>query len=342
MQFQTPDAFWLLLLLPALASLVWWSVRRKRKKAAALGDPELIERLSLGVSPLKERVKLLLLAASVFFLVLAIARPQWGRGEQEVFARGVDVFLVLDTSFSMDAPDVAPSRMERARYVASQLMDRLQGNRLGLVVFSGTAFVQCPLTLDYGAARIFLDTVTTGIVPEPGTDIVRAIEAAKQGFVARDSQYKVVVLLTDGEQQTGDVIAVAEEARDEGIVIHAVGVGTPGGEPIPILDEQGEVTDYVRDDEGQPVLSRLDEQTLTELAVTTGGKYFRVSGRDEEIGSLATLIMSMEGEELESQLLTRYQERYYWPLALSLVLLVVDTLLGRERRQSRQSEEATV
>ena len=333
MQFATPDAFYLWLLLPALAWFLVWTNKRRRQAVEKLGDVALLDRLSLRVSATRDRVKPALVGAALFFLVLALARPQWGRGEQEVFARGVDVFLVLDTSFSMDATDVAPSRMERARYIASQLMSRLQGNRLGLVVFSGTSFVQCPLTLDYGAARIFLDTVATGIVSEPGTNIVQAIEAAKRGFVSRNFIHRVIVLLTDGEQQSGDVLAVAEEARQDGIVIHAVGVGTPGGEPIPVLNERGEVSDYVRDAEGQPVLSRLDEKTLSELALRTGGDYFRVSERDEEIEGITALVMGMEGEDLESQLFTRYRERYYWALAIAIAFLLADTLLPRERRE---------
>ncbi len=333
MQFATPDAFYLWLLLPALAWFLVWSRKRRRKAIEKLGELALLDRLSLRVSATRDRVKPALVGAAVFFLVLALARPQWGQGEQEVFARGVDVFLVLDTSFSMDATDVAPSRMERARYIASQLMDRLQGNRLGLVVFSGTSFVQCPLTLDYGAARIFLDIVATGIVPEPGTNIVQAIEAAKRGFVSRNATHRVIVLLTDGEQQSGDVLAVAEEARQDGIVIHAVGVGTPGGEPIPVRNERGEVSDYVRDAEGQPVLSRLDEKTLSELALVTGGEYFRVSEKDEEIEGIASLVMGMEGADLESQLFTRYRERYYWPLALALAFLLADTLVARAQRE---------
>ncbi len=333
MQFATPDAFYLWLLLPALAWFLAWTKKRRRQAVEKLGDLALLDRLSLRVSAVRERVKPALVGAALFFLVLALARPQWGRGEQEVFARGVDVFLVLDTSFSMDATDVAPSRMERARYIASQLMGRLQGNRLGLVVFSGTAFVQCPLTLDFAAARIFLDTVATGIVSEPGTNIVQAIEAAKRGFVSRKSTHRVIVLLTDGEQQSGDVLAVAEEARQDGIVIHTVGVGTPGGEPIPVLNERGEVSDYVRDAEGQPVLSRLDEKTLSELALATGGEYFRVSERDEEIEGITSLVMAMEGEDLESQLFTRYRERYYWALAIAIAFLLADTLLARERRE---------
>jgi Ca-activated chloride channel family protein len=337
MQFATPDALYGLLLIPALVLFLVWAGRRKGKAAERLAQPTLLERLSLGVSLRRDRWKATLLLVGVFFVVLALARPQWGQGTDEVMARGVDVFLVLDTSFSMDAPDVAPSRMERARYIASALIDRLQGNRIGLIVFSGTAFVQCPLTLDYGAAKIFLDTVGTGVVPEPGTDILQALEAASRGFVARDSKFKVVVLLTDGEETEGSALGVAEKAREEGIVIHTVGVGTPGGEPIPVRNESGEVTDYIRDDSGQPVLSRLGEETLSRIALETGGKYFRITDQDQEIEEIAGLVAGMEGEELESQLFRRFQERYYWPLSLALLFLLAEALVPRERRARETS-----
>jgi len=332
MQFAAPEAFYGLLLIPALASFFLWSGRRTWRAAERLGEPTLIERLSLGVSRSRDRWKAALLLAGVFFLVLALARPQWGQGTDEVVARGVDVFLVLDTSFSMDATDVAPSRMERARYIASALIERLQGNRIGLIVFSGSAFVQCPLTLDYGASKIFLDTVGTGVVPEPGTDILQALEAASRGFVARDSKFKVVVLLTDGEETEGSALGVAEKAREEGIVIHTVGVGTPGGEPIPVRNENGDVTDYIRDESGQPVLSRLGEETLSKIALQTGGKYFRISEQDQEIDEIAGLVAGMEGEELESQLFRRFQERFYWPLGFALLFLLAEALVPRERR----------
>ena len=332
MQFATPEAFYWLLLLPALVFFLVWSGRRRGRVAERLAEPTLIERLSLGVSRSRDRWKASLLLVGVFFLVLAIARPQWGQGTDEVVARGVDVFLVLDTSFSMDATDVAPSRMERARYIASALIERLQGNRIGLIVFSGTAFVQCPLTLDYGASKIFLDTVGTGVVPEPGTDILQALEAASRGFVARDSKFRVVVLLTDGEETEGSALGVAEKAREEGIVIHTVGVGTPGGEPIPVRNENGDVTDYIRDESGQPVLSRLGEETLSKIALQTGGKYFRISEQDQEIDEIAGLVAGMEGEELESQLFRRFQERFYWPLGFALLFLLAEALVPRERR----------
>jgi len=337
MQFATPEAFYWLLLLPALVFFLVWSGRRRGRAAEQLAEATLIERLSLGVSRARDRWKASLLLVGVFFLVLAIARPQWGQRTDEVVAHGVDVFLVLDTSFSMDAADVAPSRMERARYVASALIERLQGNRIGLIVFAGSAFVQCPLTLDYGAAKIFLDTVGTGVVPEPGTDILQALEAASRGFVARDSKFRVVVLLTDGEETEGSALGVADKAREEGIVIHTVGVGTPGGEPIPMRNESGEVTDYIRDESGQPVLSRLAEETLSKIALETGGKYFRISEQDQEIEEIAGLIAGMEGEELESQLFRRFQERFYWPLGFALLFLLAEALVPRERRTREAS-----
>jgi Ca-activated chloride channel family protein len=150
--------------------------------------------------------------------------------------------------------------------------------------------------------------------------------------VARDSKFKVVVLLTDGEETEGSVLGVAKKAREEGIVIHTVGVGTPGGEPIPVRNENGDVTDYIRDESGQPVLSRLGEETLSKIALQTGGKYFRISEQDQEIDEIAGLVAGMEGEELESQLFRRFQERFYWPLGFALLFLLAEALVPRERR----------
>jgi Ca-activated chloride channel family protein len=335
MQFANPTSFYLLLLIPALTVFFIWRGRRKRKTAARLGDMALIDKLSSSVSPARDRVKSTLLLASLFFFVLAVARPQWGQKTEEVVRSGVDVFVVFDTSFSMDATDVVPSRLEKARHIASEVIDQLQGNRIGLIVFAGGAFVQCPLTLDYGAARIFLDAISTGVVPEPGSNIARAIEAARRGFVSKESKFKVIVLLTDGEQHEGDPADAAQEAGEEGIVIHAVGVGTPGGDPIPVHDEDGQVVDYKRDENGQPVLSRLDEDTLGRIALTTGGKYFRASGRESEVEEIAELVAGMESKELASKLFTRYEERYYWPLSVAILLLVAETVIPRRRRRKK-------
>ncbi len=336
MQFADTSSFYLLALLPALVAFFIWRGRRKRKTAARLGDMELIDKLSASVSPVQDRVKSALLLVSFFFFILALARPQWGQKTEEVIRSGVDVFMVLDTSFSMDATDVVPSRLEKARHIASELMDGLQGNRIGLIVFAGGAFVQCPLTLDYGAARIFLDAVSTGVVSEPGSNIARALEAARRGFVAKESKFKVIILLTDGEQHEGDPVSSAEQAREEGIVIHAVGVGTPGGDPIPVHDERGAVVDYKRDESGQPVLSRLDEDTLGRIALTTGGKYFRATDRESEVEEIAELVAGMEGKELTSKMFTQYEERFYWPLGIAILFLIAETVIPRRRRKKKE------
>jgi Ca-activated chloride channel family protein len=332
MQFAAPSALYLLLLVPALGLFFLWSGRRRKRRAARFGDLPLVERLAASASPLGDRLKSGLRLGAVFFLALALARPQWGQKTEEVARRGVDVFIALDTSLSMDATDVAPSRLDKARHLALGIMERLSGNRIGLIVFAGSAFVQCPLTLDYGAAKIYLEAVSTGIVPDAGTNLASALEAARRGFVARESKFKVVVLLTDGEQHEGDPQGAAAKAREEGIVVQAVGVGTPGGEPIPVRDGRGQVIDYKKDPAGQPVLSRLDEETLSRIALATGGKYFRASDRESEVEEIARLIGGMETKELTAKLFTRYEERFYWPLAFAVALLVAESLVPRRRR----------
>ena len=337
MQFANLSALHLLWLVPALGALFVWSGRRKRRAIAVFGDAGLVSKLSQAVSPVLDRLKGGLALAGIFFLVLAIARPQWGEKTEEVVRSGVDIFIALDTSLSMAATDVVPSRMEKARHLTAALTERLQGNRVGLIVFAGAAFVQCPLTLDDGAVRIFLDAVGTGVVPEAGTNVASAIDAARRGFVSKESKYKVVILLTDGEQHEGDPADMARKAQEEGVVIHAVGVGTAAGDPIPIRNSKGEITDYKRDAAGQPVLSRLDEESLGRVALATGGKYFRATDRESEIDEIDELIASMESKELKSQLFTRYEERFYWPLGFAIVFLIADTAIPRGRRRKEES-----
>jgi Ca-activated chloride channel family protein len=337
MQFANLSALYFLWLVPFLGALFLWAARSKRRAVAAFGDRGLMAKLSQAVSPMRDRLKSGLVLGGVFFLVLALARPQWGERTEEVVRTGVDVFIALDTSLSMDATDIAPSRLEKARHIAASLIDRLQGNRVGLIVFAGSAFVQCPLTLDDGAARIFLDSVSTGAVAETGTNLASAIDAARRGFVSKESKYKVVVLLTDGEQHEGDPMEVAEQARQEGVVIHTIGVGTAAGDPIPIRDARGEITDYKRDEAGQPVLSRLDEDSLSRIALATGGEYYRASDEESEVEKIADLVASMEGKELSAQLFTRYEERYYWPLGFAVAFLIAESAIPRGRRRRKEA-----
>ena len=333
MRFGTPSALFLLLLVPLGAALMFGAARRGRTLLQRFGAraPALVE----GESSRRRRFRDFLLLGAVCLLATAAARPQWGRQEQEVTLVGVDIVLAIDTSFSMDARDVAPSRMERARYIAGELLDRMVGNRVGIVAFSGTAFTQCPLTHDLGAVRTLLSGIATGAVESPGTNLAAMIAEATRAFERQESRRRVVVLLTDGQQDdlrvTG-IARVAQTANEHDIVVLPVGVGTPGGATIPAASDSGPT--LMRDAAGSPIVSRLDRAALSELAALTGGAFFEVSADDREIDGLMARIAGIEGGELGARMSRRYRERFWIPAALAIcaIAAAVGFAPGRRRQ----------
>ena len=335
MRFGEPSALVLLGLAPLGAALLFFAARRGRVLLGRFGSraPLLIERESRT----RRRFRDLLLALSLLLLAAAAARPQWGREEREVTLTGVDVLFAVDTSFSMDARDVAPSRMERASYVAGALLEGLAGNRAGIVAFSGAAFTQCPLTHDLGAVRTLLAGIATGAVESPGTDLASMVGEAERAFERQESRHRVVVLLTDGQQddlRVTPVAALAERANAAGIVILAVGVGTSGGATIPVPTEEGPT--LMRDGGGAPIVSRLDAGTLSELATLTGGAYFEVSPDDREIAALLARIGGMEGGELGDRMARRYRERFWIPAGAAVFALAARGLIAPGARRRRR------
>jgi Ca-activated chloride channel family protein len=253
--------------------------------------------------------------------------------------KGLDLVIALDTSYSMNAEDVAPSRLEKAKREIRSLIARLKGDRVGLVAFAGTAVLYCPLTLDYGAANLFLDLLDTGVIPEPGTALAPAIETATSAFSATERKYKVLVLFTDGEDLQGDLPAAVEKARDGGVIIYTVGIGTPEGKPIPVRDEKGDIVEYRKDSGGQIVVSRLDERSLAQIAVSAGGRYFRASASENELDAIYDEISKQEKKELESRLFQNFEDRYQYPLALAIAFLVAELWMSERRiRRSRNAE----
>ena len=327
MRFAEPLALALAVLVPAAGLLLWFAARRTRAALTRFGARagRLLERDRRGRRRLGD---LLLLAAAVLF-VAAAARPQWGREEREITLVGVDVLFALDTSFSMDARDVAPSRMERARYIASSVLDRIPGNRAGIVAFAGSAFTQCPLTHDLAAVRTLLAGVATGAVENPGTNLAAMIVEAERAFERQESRHRVVVLLTDGRQDDLRVTPVAEvaaRAEAAGIVVLAVGVGTEGGATIPVPAESGPT--LMRDAAGAPIVNRLDAGALSELAARTGGAFFPVSPDDREVAAMTERITGMEGGELGDEVSRRYRERFYLPAGAGFALLFAHALVA--------------
>ena len=271
------------------------------------------------------RLALLLLGAAG--VVVALARPQWGIVREKVEREGVDVVLVLDTSGSMATADVAPSRFFLARQALLQLIARLEGDRFALVAFEGEAYPLVPLTLDADALGLFLETVEPGIVPAPGTSLGVGLAKGLEAFVDQERRNKVMVLVSDGEDLEGEVEAAVRRAKEAGVVVHAVGVGTEGGQPVPDVDAEGRVTGYKRDESGGAVVSRLNLATLDAIARGTGGKAFRITPADTSLSGLASAIEGMEQKAMAREYSYRRKERFQVPLAFGLACLALGLLL---------------
>lgn len=291
----------------------------------------LIEKLSLSFSPKKQRRKVDLMLLGVFFLLFSLARPQLGTKLTLMKREGVDIIIAMDVSLSMLAEDIKPNRLEKAKQEINGLISRMRGDRVGLVAFAGVAFVQCPLTLDYSAAKMFLDIIDVNLIPQPGTAIGDAIRTSIRAFNQKERKYKVLILLTDGEDHDSDPLGAAEEASKEGIKIYTIGIGSVQGEPIPIKDNRGQVTGFKKDKEGSVIVSRLDEVTLQKIALTTGGKYYHATSGEMELDKIYDEISKMEKKELEGKLLTQYEDRYQYFLLISVILLTVEFLLSDRR-----------
>jgi Ca-activated chloride channel homolog len=337
MRFAAPEYLWWLSALPVLIGLFVLSFRRRRLALEAFGDLRLVRRLSTSASLERRIIKASLVVLAALFIILALARPQWGAKLETVTRRGVDVIVAVDTSLSMLAEDVKPNRMAQARAAVASFLDLLRGDRVGLVAFAGTSYVACPLTLDYTAARMFVDVLDVDLIPVQGTAIADAIRQAIATFRPGERRYKVLVLITDGEDHEGNVEAAASAAAAEGITIYTVGVGSPGGEPIPLRNARGDFIGYKEDRDHRKVTSRLGESDLEAVALATGGKYFRSTPEGLELHRVYEEISRMDQRTLSGRTLNAYEERYQLPLGAGIVLLLIEAALGERRRGGRLS-----
>ncbi len=329
----------LLLLIPLFIFFRW--VWRKRLQALQqLGNIELLERLSSHVSRKKQRAKLALIFFAVALLIVTLARPQWGTKETRLVRKGRDIVIALDTSASMLAEDIKPNRMAKAKHELTSLIDRLQGDRVGIVIFAGEAFVQCPLTPDYAAAKMFLSEVQVGSVPVPGTALDKAIDLARKTFVETERQYKVLILLTDGEETVGDTVEAAKQAAKAGIQIYPIGIGSVSGVPIPIRDDQGNLVEWKKQKNGELVQTRLDEGILLKIATETGGKFYHASAEEFELDRVYEDIERTRAEKEQQSFLTvQYEDRYQWVLLPAFILLLIESILS-DRKKTVQKARA--
>jgi Ca-activated chloride channel family protein len=331
-RFGLDTALYLYLLVPVLLLALWVALRAKRRAMDRFGDSRLLQQLAHGVSRRAQAAKVVLLLATVILLVTALARPQFGTRVETVRREGMDIVVALDLSNSMLAEDITPNRLERAKLAVSQLIDRLEGDRIGLVAFAGEAFVQCPLTVDYAAAKLFLNAMEPDLIPVQGTDLGAALSVALDAFGQESSQYRVLVVITDGEDHEGQIDEATDRAAELGVRAFTVGFGSTEGVPIPEFDSSGRRTGFKRDANGNVITTSLDEATLIQIADRTGGAYYRASARGSELRALADEITSMTGREIEAQQVTQFEEQYQIFLGAALLLLFVEVVVPERRR----------
>ena len=330
-RFGEPQLLYLLVLLPPLLAFLFWVIRRKRHGIQVLVGPHMASRLTGNSSSRRQWTKGLLVVAALGLLLGGLARPQFGTRLETVEREGQDLVVVLDLSASMLARDIQPNRLEKAKHALGTLIGLLEGDRIGIVGFAGEAFVQCPLTLDYGAARTLLASMGPESIPVPGTALDEALRKGLELFPAEEEKHKVMVLITDGEDHLGQPLEVAREAAAQGVVIHAVGIGSMQGTPIPVFDSEGRAEGFKRDGSGQVVMTRLDESTLRELAEETGGAYRRATPGESELEGIYGEVAAMEKKQIASIQVAQYEERFQIPVLLGLMLLLADLLLAERR-----------
>jgi Ca-activated chloride channel homolog len=330
--FSEPAWFLALAIIPIVASLYIWSQRRSDTLLSKVVAPRLRTQLAGAASKGRRNFKLLLILTVFGLVTVALARPQWGFVQREVKQRGRDVILAIDTSRSMLATDVAPSRLARAKLIAQDLLRSVRGDRIGLVAFAGSAFLQAPLTLDYNAVLASLDELDTTVIPKGGSNIAEAIRTAEQAFGKGEGQTRALVILTDGEELDADGVSAAKRGGALGVRIFTVGIGSREGSLIPLRTEGGG-TDFVRDTSGKPVQSRLDEKRLREIA-EAGGGFYEPLGPDAAREIFEKGILKLD--EAETGIMTSRQpiERYQWPVSLAVALLVLWLILGDRKRPS--------
>ena len=326
--FRFANEIWLyaLLLVPALLLLYWFNARWRKKVLKQLGDANILENLIPTFSKILPRWKRFLFALGLAFLLVGMANPQIGTKYEEVKREGFELMICLDVSNSMLAEDLTPNRLERAKQAISRLIDRLKNDKIGVIVFAGDAYIQLPMTVDHSAAKLFLRSIDTDIVPTQGTAIGKAIELATTSFSANTKANKSIIVITDGENHEDDAIELAASAVEQGIKVHTIGIGSVDGTPIPVY-KRGQMLGYRKDREGNTVVTKLNETMLQQIAASGEGTYVRANNSRTGLNALMDELEGMEREEFGSKMFTSYEDRFQYFVAVALLLLIIEVLL---------------
>ena len=329
-RFENIDLLWALLATPVFTIIFWMVGRWKSKAIALFGESDLVKILMPEVSHGKPILKLILFSLAFALLVIGLANPQIGTKLEEVKREGVDLMICLDVSNSMKAEDLSPNRLERAKRSISQLIDQLHNDRIGIIVFGGQAYTQLPITTDYAAGKLFLNTITTDMIPTQGTAIGSAIDLAMESFDFENNSGKSIIVITDGENHEDDAIASAESATQKGIIVHTIGMGSAQGSPIPIYRGSKQVG-FRKDHEGNTVVTKLNETMLQQIAEAGHGIYVRSTNAQNGLKAIMVKVNKMEKAEFGTKIYTDYEDRFQYFIGAAFILLVLDLLISERK-----------
>lgn len=329
-RFAHPELLYLLIVIPLLIVFYVIMVKRKKQAIAAFGNPELLKPLMPLLSFKRGTWKFVLWLLALLFVIVGVAGPQFGSKLQQVKKKGVELMIALDVSNSMMAEDIKPSRLEKAKMAISRMVEKLSNDKIGLIVFAGDAYVQLPITTDYSSARLFLSGINSDIVPVQGTAIGSAIDLAARSFTPETETSKAIIVITDGENHQDDAVEAARRAHEKGIIIHTIGMGLEQGAPIP---EKGRPGQFMKDGSGNVVVSKLDEETLRQIAKAGEGLYVRASNTEVGLTQLFDEVNRMDKTLLEEKVYSDYAEKYQYFLLVGLFFVFVEfMILGRRNK----------
>ena len=320
-RFANPHILYLLLMIPAAVALFIFAQLRRRRRLERFASSSLLAQLTPSASPARLRTKFVLYTLAVAFLIVAAARPQVGSKLREEHQKGIEMMLVVDVSNSMLAEDFEPNRLDRTKFAIDRVVESMKQDRIGVVAFAGEAQVQLPITSDYRMARAFARKLSPAMVRTQGTDLGAAIKLASMSFSSQSEGSRVMILITDGENHESDALEAAQAAAEKGIVIYTIGIGTPEGAPVMIGG------DYLTDENGDMVVSKLDEKTLQKIASETGGAYVRATKQSIGLKEIIDRLRELDESDLATTRFEAFDEQYQYPLAVALLLLLIEWLI---------------
>ena len=322
-----PEMIWLFALVPVLIILYVLLKRWKKKALRSFGDPAMVRKLFPEVSLSRPGIKFFLMLSAFVALITGVCGPLIGSRLEEVKRKGADIIVALDVSNSMLAEDIKPNRIERSKQALSRLIDRLEGDRIGIIVFGGEAYVQLPLTTDYNAAKMFIGSISTEMVPTQGTAIGAAINLARESFTDTTKKHSAIVVITDGENHEDDAVEAAKEAAESGVKVFTIGMGSADGAPIPVYSN-GAVVGFRQDNNGKTVVTKLDPEMLTSIADEGNGRFIRATTSDDGIGLVLKELNALDKKEFKAKMYTDYENQFQYFLGLALLLMLLEFLLG--------------